>query len=230
MNNNREILNELEEISTLVAALPKGNVYHLYDNYFVEMQQTVLAKIKSDVPDGYFDNLSNVVLQKIKANEVVEELEKISPLLAEIGRQNVYTAPEKYFQNIDFATSEKGKGKVVKFGKFKIVKYAVAAVVTGLLGFSIFTFVNKSTVAKPNAATAAVIKEAAEIISTNSFEKDFAALTDKDLEKYLVQNGEDVNAAMVASTAENVELPAALDYYLDPKTLDEFLNDNNLKN
>ena len=228
MNTNTEILNELEGISSVVGALPKANVYQVPDNYFQEMQQTVLVKINNNLPDGYFENLSTSVLQKIKANEVADELKDLSTTVANIGNKNVYSASENYFEKITF--EPKGNAKVVKFSNFKFAKYAVAAVVTGLLGFGIFTFVNNNGETKPNAATAAVIKEADKIISTNSFEKDFATLTDTDLEKYLVQNGEDVNAAMVASTAESAELPAAIDYYLDPTTLDEFLNENNLKN
>ena len=228
MNANTEILNELEGISNVVAALPMVNVYQVPNNYFEEMQKTVLAKINNKVPEGYFENLSSVVLQKIKANEVADELKELSTTVANIGNKNVYSVSENYFEKIKFESKE--NTKVVQFSNFKIAKYAAAAIVTGLLGFGIFTFVNNNAFTKPNEATAAVIKEADKIISSNSFEKDFAALTDNDLEKYLVQNGEDVNAAMVASTAESAELPAAIDYYLDPTTLDEFLNENNLKN
>ena len=72
MNTNTEILNELEGISAVVALLPKVNVYQVHENYFEEMQQTVLAKINNNVPEGYFENLCTSVLQKIKANEVAD--------------------------------------------------------------------------------------------------------------------------------------------------------------
>jgi hypothetical protein len=233
MKQNTEILQELQTISAAVAALPKVNVYKVYDNYFAEMQNEVLAAINNGnefaVPVGYFENLSATILQKVKANDVAEELQNISATVASIGNENVYTAPQNYFEKIQYTATEKQTGKLVpiKNSSAKIVRLAAAAVVTGLLGFGIFTFVQKNNA---NTETAALIKEGEKIINTKSFDADFATLTDKDLEKYLEQSGVNVDAAMVATTAEDVELPEAMDYYLDENTLNDFMKENNLKN
>jgi hypothetical protein len=216
-----------------VAAVPRVNVYSVNDNYFAEMQKDVLAAIGDNsefaVPAGYFDNLATNILQKVKANDVVEELQNISATVASIGNKNVYTAPQNYFEKIQYTATEKQTGKLVpiKNSSAKIVRLAAAAVVTGLLGFGIFTFVQKNNA---NTETAALIKEGEKIINTNSFDADFATLSDKDLEKYLEQSGVNVDAAMVATTAEDVELPEAMDYYLDENTLSDFMKENNLKN
>ena len=317
MNINNQILNELQELGPLLAAVPRVNVYATYDNYFAEMSEAIMAKLnvtelaskeEYNLPAGYFENLSDTILQKVRANDVVDELTSISKTVANIGNKNVYSVANNYFEKLklheevtnevanelssisktvanignknvysvadnyfetlilekvksdDVAVElnsisktvanignknvysvadsyfetlhapmpEKQIAKVVAFGTKKILKLAAAAVVTGLLGLGIFTFVNKKAVT--NAETASIIKEADKILTANSFDATFATLTDKDLEKYLVQNGEDVNASMVASAAENTELPDAIDYYLDPNTLNDFLDKNNLKN
>ena len=51
------------------------------------------------------------------------------------------------------------------------------------------------------------------------------------MEQYLSQNGQDINAALVASSMDNEEgsLPDAADYLLDENTLNDFLKENNLK-
>lgn len=233
MKHNKEILNELEAISSVVAALPIINVYTVHNSYFAEIQKTILNAINENqefaVPVGYFENLTTNILQKVKANDVAEELQNISTTVASIGNKNVYVVPKNYFENIAYTAKEKEIVKLVpkNNGKLSVLRYAVAAVVTGLLGFGIFTFLQKNTT---NNQTASIIKEADKIIATNSFENDFATLSDADLEKYLIQNGEDINAAMVATTAEEAELPEVMDYYLDENTLNNFLNENNLKN
>ena len=233
MKNNTAIWNELEAISTAVAAVPAVNVYSVQDNYFEETEKIILAAIANknvqDVPVGYFENLTAAILQKVKATEVAEELQSLSATVASIGNKNVYVAPINYFENIEHNVTEKQTAKIIPIGNGKkIAKLAIAAVASGLLGLGIFTFVEKDTT--KNEQTAYMIKEADKIITSNSFDKDFEALTDADLEKYLVQNGENIDAAMVATTAENAELPDAVDYFLDENTLDNFLKENNLKN
>ena len=246
--------NYFEEIQAVVMAKVKGsllsttNEYALPVGYFEKLSADILQKVKTydvteelknvsstvanignrnvySVADNYFENLN---LQKGIATDVTAELKNISITVSNIGNKNIYSVADNYFESLKVNVSEKQPAKVIAFGKRSILKLAAAAVVTGILGLGIFTFVNKQSTT--NVETAAIIKAADNIITTNSFDATFATLTDKDLEKYLVQNGEDVNASMVASAAENAELPAAIDYYLDPNTLNDFLDDNNLKN
>jgi arsenate reductase-like glutaredoxin family protein len=234
MKHNTEILQELNAISPAVADVPKVNVYSVYDNYFAEIQNDVLAAIQDnsafEVPVGYFENLAPNILQKIRANDVAEELQNISATVANIGNANVYTAPQNYFEKLTHDVNEKQETKIIPIGnsRTKVVRLAAAAMVTGLLGFGIFTFVQKNSDSKNQ--TASLIKAADKILSTNSFDKDFATLSDKDLEKYLEQSGVNVEAAMVATSTEDAELPEVVDYYLDENTLNDFLNENNLKN
>ncbi len=208
-----EVAMEIDQLSPVVARIGNKNVYSL--------------------PDGYFENLSRTVFskgQKAAPNEVAFEMNELSPLLVGIGNRNVYGLPQNYFENLQYTFEEKPVAKVVKFSMRSIAKYAAAAVVTGLLGIGIFTFVNNSVSVKPNAETAALIKQGNEIIKANTFDATLESLSDKELEKYLIQNGENIDAALAASTTDDANLPEAMDYYLDPNTLDNFLNENKLKN
>jgi hypothetical protein len=243
MNEQNPILTELQALSPSVAAIARVNVYKVPSNYFEYLPADIIATVKMEalkttnnysVPNGYFENLSTAIFDKIKLTEQntwVSELTELSPVLANIGNKNVYNTPDKYFETLEHKKHLAEPAKVIAFGnKRSVFKYAAAAVVTGLLGFGIFTFVNKNMAAAPTAQTASLIKKADEIIKTNSFDATLESLTDKDLEQYLTQNGENIEAALVASTADESNLPEAIDYYLDPNTLDNYLNENNLKN
>jgi hypothetical protein len=245
MSEKDNILKELTQLESSLASITNKNVYTVPNNYFNGIEKEFIARVEADfiyssnkasfsVPTGYFDNLSTAVFEKIKAasqNEVIDEINNLSPTIANIGNANVYHSPAGYFDNLHFSTPIKNTGKLIKFGSPKtFVKYAAAAVIVGLLGFSAFYFLRSNTTQNEHVEVAALIKKADEIIKTNTFDATLESLSDKELEKYLTQNGEDVNASLVAETAEQATLPEAIDYYLDPTTLDNFLNENNLKN
>lgn len=240
MQERENILNELHAVSPLVASVPHINVYRVDENYFdgirAELQARIIAsnfiapQNNFNVPEGYFENLPTNILAKIKAqknNSVFTEMEELSPTIASIGNKNVYTVPQGYFEEL--VIPKITSAKVVKMSILGIFKYVAAAVIVGLLGFGTIKFIATT---KTNNETLAVVKQADEILKTNSFDATFASVSDKDIEKYLSQNGEDVNAAMVAASMDddNTTLPDADDYLLDDKTLDNFLNDNNLNN
>jgi hypothetical protein len=240
MLERENILNELMAISPLVASVPRVNVYRVDENYFdgirAELQARIIAsnfiapQNNFDVPQGYFENLPSNILAKIKAQEnnpVFTEIEAISPTISGIGNKNVYTVPQGYFEQL--AMPDKASAKVVQMGSRSVFKYAAAAVVVGLLGFGAIKFIANT---KTNNETLAVVKEANEILKTNSFDAALASVSDKEIEKYLSQNGGDVNAALVAASIDddNTTLPEVDDYLFDDNTLDNFLNENNLKN
>jgi hypothetical protein len=243
MQESENILNELTAISPLVASIPRVNVYRVDQNYFdgirAELQARIIASSfiapqnNFDVPAGYFENLPTNILAKIKAEEnniVFTEMEELSATIAAIGNKNVYTVPQGYFEQSAMPTI--ASAKVVKMGSRSIFKYAAAAVITGLLGVGIFTFLNKDAgEIKATEVNPVVMAKANEIIQKKSFEKELENVSDEDLVQYLLQNGQDVNAALVASSVDDEDgsLPDAADYLLDENTLNDFLKENNLK-
>lgn len=54
------------------------------------------------VPEGYFEGLAEAILAKVKAQEANanEEIETLSPLLANLSRKMPFEIPKDYFQNL----------------------------------------------------------------------------------------------------------------------------------
>ena len=84
MKSFNAILQELENISPVVANIQKQNIW--------------------SVPIGYFDSILPAILNAIKndasiniTNEVSEELKTISPLLASLSKAPILSIPENYF-------------------------------------------------------------------------------------------------------------------------------------
>jgi len=122
MNKRIEILNELKEISPLVAAIGDINVFTVPDGYFDTVSSTVLVCIKEDIASGniadqphapgndipvdYFNNLPDAVIAKIKAQEqrsAADELKEISSVVAGIIKTNPFELPEQYFEQLPSA-------------------------------------------------------------------------------------------------------------------------------
>lgn len=247
MKQAENILNELSEISAVVAVVPRINVFIAPAGYFEGIEAELQARIAADslygtenaftVPSGYFDGLATSILQKIKSAEalsVTSETETISPLIAAIGNRNIFTVPTGFFEQLNIGAAKNTSAKIIQMKPLRSVfKYATAAVITGLLGLSIINITGKNTEtesATPLVQTATVIKNADEILRKGTFENELNSISDKDIEQYLTQNGQDVQAALVASSTEEAALPEATDYLIDENTLDNFLNENNLNN
>ena len=246
MKSREEILAELNGISPFLASIPLENVFIIPEGYFNELTQIIMAKINAEnsfdssknfsVPDGYFESLAGNILNKIHAleNDVTVELKEISPLVAGIENKETYTVPAKYFNDLTFLNKHGEPGKVVTINKTRLFfKYAAAAVITGLLGLSIINIVDKNE-------SESNIKNAAEkitattqpntVLKTGSFDEALQNVSDNEIEQYLQKSGQDVNAALVASSTDDVDkLPEATDYLLDENVLENYLKENNLK-
>ncbi len=109
MNRNADILNELELISPLVAAVGNNNIFTVPEGYFDGLADTLLDTITAarlsaasgpqDIPEGYFDTLAGNILSKIKGTSA-NELMEISPLLAGLSRETPFRVPENYFDTV----------------------------------------------------------------------------------------------------------------------------------
>ena len=100
MKFNETIFIELQQISPLLASLPKENIFELPDGYFEELQQLLLGRIKipdnnrlnMDVPAGYFDTLSANIISKINA-----DAQETKSLERTITSTNIFSVPDGYF-------------------------------------------------------------------------------------------------------------------------------------
>lgn len=201
---------ELKAISPLLGSIAKTNVY--------------------TVPEGYFNKLASLTIAQNK--NAVDEIKALSPMLYSIQNENVYTIPADYFDH--FATKalanvQPQPAKVVTMQKRTAwMKYAVAAAFTGMVAFGAFKFVdNADKPATIDNKLATTMKAADEINKNGTFDKEMNNLSDDVIAKYLEQNGQDVDASLVASLVDEKELPEQEDYLLDDNTLDNFLNNVN---
>ena len=161
MENSIDILNELKELSPVLAAIEKVNVFTVPDGYFLQLSVDILMGIEnglsnnvpsvSDVPTGYFDTLADTILSKIKAldaEDAATEISVLSPMLYSIKNENVFEVPKNYFENLRVAVLNKIKPqpKVVNMQRrtATFFKYAVAAVFIGIMALGAFKFTGGS--------------------------------------------------------------------------------------
>lgn len=145
---------ELKEYP-LLSSLEKSNPFVVPAGYFEAkeelLQYPVLRDLKQRnfiVPADYFETLPARVANKIA---VAEETEVCETLFA-INKENVFTVPEKYFE--EFAGNVKAvvnPAKVVPlYGRIlKKYSFAVAAAILLLLTFTVI-LVNQKTEIQPN--------------------------------------------------------------------------------
>jgi hypothetical protein len=117
MEISNNILNELKELSPIVAGIQKVNVFTVPAGYFESLTEDILVGIKIqegglpdfistpsaniNVPQGYFETLAGNILNKIKEEEsVATELKVLSPTLHSIENKNVFTVPQGYFKAV----------------------------------------------------------------------------------------------------------------------------------
>jgi hypothetical protein len=206
---------ELKALSPMLHSIPNKNVF--------------------TVPQGYFENLADTVLNKIiDQDNAANELKELSPMLYSIQGKNVFTVPQGYFESLSADILDKAKpqqAKVVTMTRRRtttILKYAVAAVFTGLVALSVYKFTGG-----PEVKTIELPGYVAEGQKINNVDEELAKVNDEDIIKYLQANGSDVDAALVANTIDEKELPTQEDYLTDDKALDKYLDNidlNELKN
>jgi hypothetical protein len=123
MRQKNEILDELGQLSMVVAAGSRQLPYGVPEGYFSEFPEKMLARVKQeageetfvpawgknptlDVPVGYFEGFADRMMDRIKAeagrlsNEplIGQNEGEFSPLLSRIGKGMPYLVPEGYFE------------------------------------------------------------------------------------------------------------------------------------
>jgi len=123
MPRTNEILNELEQLSMVVAGISRQLPYEAPAGYFSEFPDKMLALPKPDaikeapspdwgkspvmsVPEGYFEGFASRMMDKIRAQAGQPEIRpeeapasEVSSLLGRIGKNMPYQVPEGYFDS-----------------------------------------------------------------------------------------------------------------------------------
>ena len=184
-----------------------------------------------EVPYNYFSNLPAITLNKINNATVIDELKILSPVLYGIQNKNVFEVPQGYFETLAGEIKEKvqpQEAKVITMPKRNrtFLKYAAAAVFTGIITLGVFKFTNNTTTPKGTefAALDPSVKIGLDIVKQKTFDQELAKVTDADIINYLKENGESLDIAAVTNNIDEKQLPSQDDYLLDEKALDNFLD------
>lgn len=247
MENSLNILNELNQISPVIAGIEKVNVFTVPMGYFECLGAAIITGIniendpKSenfsdsssyDIPAGYFNNLADTVLQRIKmldADDASAELRTLSSMLYSIQNENVFEVPKGYFESLssdvlDKVLLKQPKIIVMRRRSTTFFKYAIAAAFTGVIVLAVFTFTGKIS---PEVKLPAYVAEGMKL---QNVDEALYTISDADIIKYLKSNPENIDAQMVANkTLDENDLPSQVDYLMDEKALDNYLDNINVK-
>lgn len=240
--------NKLNQDKNQSAGVPEG--------YFDNLADAILGKIKGsetasteisnlspilhaiqtknvfDVPDGYFDNVGRFLLDKIKTDEAKIELKELSPLLYDLREKAVLEVPEGYFESLGETVLKKVKTPKAKvfsiYRRNLFIKYAIAAMMTGVLAFGIYKFTDRPTSIVIDSSPVASLDDAIEKgknMNDQQFNEALESLSEADIAKYLEKNGNIADVAVLGNDIDAGNLPSQEDYLLDEKTLENYLKE-----
>jgi hypothetical protein len=248
MKEANEILNELESVSSALAAIERVNIFRVPEGYFADLPERISTSVflnqgskkqAGKVPEGYFDDLSNKILFRIKntdASEVAAEETNISPLLFSLKDKDVFNVPAGYFESLSGQVLNKVKPKSAKIISLHAAKnwrrYVAAAMVAALISIgTIQLFNNKdSDRSTPQFAVTdsesipGYMKDAAQYKTPEQLNKGIASLSDDDIVNYLEYHGNIMDNYLLTKDIDTKELPDASEYLIDENTLNNFLN------
>ena len=241
MENSNSILHEIQEISPLIAAIEKRNVFTVPDGYFDWVSENVFTAIKYDdsavlnnqagyIPQGYFDGLAESIMTRIKTvgNESAgDELRILSPMLYSVQNENVFTVPDGYFDTFHDVILDKVKPRTAKLVSFKrktsvVIKYSVAAAFTGVMALGVFRFTETRGKADP------LPDYVVDGLKIKDVDQELSKLSDDAIIQYLEASGSDVKTALVVNSVDENNLPSEEDYLFDEQALDKYLNSINI--
>lgn len=228
MNQENQILEELHEISPLVANIPRTNPYFIDSDYFVSVPVSLygITEVKNpySVSADYFKNFSASINKKCK-----EADESNSSPTLDLSKQNPFNLPENYFEHFEAQLGNQLKGNtrqglLARIGPWRY--WSAAACIIGIIGFALFAFLNTGP-QKEDWKTS--WNEAKKIINEGNFESEFNSINTEVMAAYLTEQGHDVDAAVTACIAEESDQEDELFYLENEKGIEAFLNNTNLE-
>lgn len=177
MTQRDNILQELRELQSKLADHTPENIYSVPTGYFDGLVEQVLRRIRVldaenavdelaclspllsklskkipyTVPAGYFEEMETSLISSVStgSQSAKEELENLSSLLSGMKKEMPYSVPAGYFENLgDNRNSERARPetKVVSLGSRKWIRFAAAAVVTGIIVTTGYFFLSRDKV------------------------------------------------------------------------------------
>ena len=244
---NNDILLELQALSPILAKISNKNIFSVPQAYFETLTDYIVENVTEpliikakatplEVPEGYFNNLSTIILDKIITDDAEKELELYSPLLHSIKHTKTYKTHANYFTELPISLLKKinaNTAKVINISRLgQILRYAAAAVIIGAISLGVYKYVNTPFFNKNTAVSYATLTPAIEKgkgMNDDQFNKELNILSNKDISTYLEKNGSEDDIALITLNLKENDLPNKDDYFLDLKTLDNYLDSIDLK-
>jgi len=231
MSNRNTINDELNDLNSGLNAGSEQNPYSVPEGYFDGLASSVLAKIKNQVPVSAAEEIAQLspllagisktlpfsipgdyFLENIDGLKAFTSENEESLVLSFVSKEMPYQVPVGYFANVPDQVFEKvspREAKVVHLGPRKWMRYAAAAMVTGVLAVSGIVYfsngghkpgtdpvvaVQKASMQELNdfIKTTAVNDGKAQVTAKNTIPKTdgkkiFAGVSDKELNDFLAQ-------------------------------------------
>jgi hypothetical protein len=196
------------------------------------MLASVSKEMPYSVPAGYFDGLEEKLMQSVREGSdyqtAEEEINTLSPLLGGLNKQMPYSLPQNYFEtlagDIGSKLNNKTETKVVSISNRKWLRYAAAAVVTGVIALAGFFYLNTKFNSDPSRSFAKFEKK---------LNKEIKKTSDKELNEFIQSTGLDGTEKVQINPKEEVkdmlkdvpdtELKKFLEEIADPESDDDEL-------
>ncbi len=196
------------------------------------MLASISKQMPYSVPAGYFDNLEEKLMQSVREGSdyqtAEEEINTLSPLLGGLNKQMPFNLPQNYFEtlagDISNKLNNKTETKVVSITSRKWLRYAAAAIVTGVIALAGFLYLNTKFNSDPSRSFAKFEKK---------LNKEIKKTSDKELNEFIQSTGLDGTEKVQINPKEEVkdmlkdvpdtELKKFLEEIADPESDDDAL-------
>ena len=234
MTSWNTIQNELKELNSSLPLQKVPQAYQVPKGYFENFADSVLLKIKktAESVDQELESLSPVLAGLSKKmpfslpegyfNKISEDLsgivadEPLPQVLAEAGKSMPYQVPSGYFENISVEVLKKLQppkttAKVVSFSSTKWMRYAVAAMVAGIIAVSGLVYYNSNQTANPTQSEDWIAKELKNV-------------SDQELDAFIITTEENTTSLANNNMAAKKEIRSLLKDVPDSE-LEKFLDE-----
>lgn len=191
-----------------------------------------------EVPTGYFSQLSSAIFYSVQNAPSSDELRELSPVLHGIQPINPFELPAGYFDGLSNSILQKAKASSAAVAmsspvRTLFLKYAAAAIVTGIIALGALQYLGQPTPSNSSNNAVAVLDESVEkgkTMNDSQFKEALEKLSPADIAKYLENEGDMADVAVLRNNIDENNLPSQDDYLLDESTLDNFIREINTAN
>jgi hypothetical protein len=236
MNNNDEIQKELLQISKTLTKVGDANLWECPEKYFDQLADEINFKIRlgdagkkviaTSEESTYFESFAEKLLEKIT---IAEEQNELSAELKSTLNKPVFEIPYNYFNNLDEAiiankSTPAERIYPTKIFSIKNIAFAAAAMVAILMTISMLRWAKISDSSNVQLAQLEESIQAGIKMDGSKFNQTIEKLTEADIILYLEENSTETDVATIENLVNEETLPNEEDYFINEKTIDEYLD------